>query len=109
MSVFHDILGTLSYVFRVGGAEGPYLMNSSKILKGVDKDNSVIPRRLMPFVKTESSSFTLTADDHNQMIGMNGAGAKTITLPKAATEALGIGFMCYVQQVGAGTVTFAIE
>lgn len=54
-------------------------------------------------INTQTTNYTLTADDNGAMVVINSATGKTVTVPAT----LPVGFWCMVFQMGAGQVTFA--
>lgn len=62
-----------------------------------------------PINAQTGTTYTLTADDCGKYITFSNASPITLTLPQQSTTATTDGFWCYVQNIGAGTVTIVKE
>lgn len=63
------------------------------------------PSRML--ISSQTSSYTLVADDAGKAVEVNASGATNVTIPTNASVAFPIGTVIEVVQLGAGRVTIA--
>lgn len=103
-----DIAGTLD-VTGAFTADGNATITGTLTQTGAADFGGDITGGQFVYNAQTGTTYTLQASDEGKIVTLNNSSAITLTLPQQSTTTLPQGFNCIIRQLGAGTVTVAVE